>query len=256
MVQQKFKHPPKLPNMVAEEVKRAIVNGTYKSAQQLPSEPELARAFGVSRTTLRQGISILEQEGIITRKHGLGTFIASKGSSLRNNINSNFGVTDLIEASGWHPGTRNLRVQEQVADAHTCELLVLPPASKVIIIDRTRTADDRPVVFTRAILPKSLFVEYGIDPAKALDFVKSNELLYRSLDSIGVVIHHGVAELKPMRITRELATNLEVSMGELLLYIEQVDYTSQGEAVLLSHEYHVANAYSVSVYRKGPGSRS
>ena len=92
MVQQKFKHPPKLPTMVAEEVKRAIVNGTYKSAQQLPSEAELARAFGVSRTTLRQGISILEQEGIITRKHGLGTFIASKGSSLRNNINSNLAL--------------------------------------------------------------------------------------------------------------------------------------------------------------------
>ena len=102
--------------MVAEEVKRAIVNGTYKTAQQLPSEPELARAFGVSRTTLRQGISILEQEGIITRKHGLGTFIASKGSSLRNNINSNFGVTDLIEASGWHPDRHFTRQLEGLPD--------------------------------------------------------------------------------------------------------------------------------------------
>ena len=106
-------------------------------------------------------------------------------------------MTDLIEVSGWRPGTRKLRVQEEVADAHTCERLVLPPASKVIIVDRTRTADGRPVVFTRAILPKSLFIEYGIDPAKALDFVKANKSRYRSLDSLGVVIHHGVAELKP-----------------------------------------------------------
>jgi GntR family transcriptional regulator len=255
VVQQKVKHPPKLPTMVAEELKRAIVDGTYQPAQQLPSEPELARAFGVSRTTLRQGISLLEQEGIITRRHGLGTFIASKGSILRNNINSNFGVTDLIESSGWRPGTRRLQVHEEVADAHTLELLALPPGSKVIIVDRTRTADDRPVVFTIDILPKSLLVEYGIDPTKVVDFVKSNESLYRTLESIGVIIHHGVAELIPMRVTKELATNLEVSLGELLLHIEQVDYTSQGEAVLLSHEYHVANAFSISVYRKGPGNR-
>lgn len=241
--------------MIAEEVKRAIEDGIYKPAQQLPSEAELARKFGVSRTTLRQGITLLEQEGIITRRHGLGTFIASKGSILRNNINSNFGVTDLIEASGWHPGTRNLRGREEIADAHTLELLALPPGSKVIIVDRTRTADDRPVVFTTDILPKSLFVEYGIDPAKAVDFVKSNESLYRTLENIGVIIHHGVAELRPMLVTREFATELEVAEGELLLHIEQVDYTSQGEAVLLSHEYHVANAFSVSVYRKGPGSR-
>ena len=255
MVQRKVKHPPKLPIMVAEEIKRAIINGKYTSAQQLPSEPELARAFGVSRTTLRQGISILEQEGFITRKHGIGTFIASKGAILRNNINANFSVTDLIVASGRQPGTRNLRVQEEVADAYTCELLGLPPASKVIIVDRTRTANELPVVFTRAILPKSLLVEYGFDPTHALDFFKSNESLYRSLDNIGVIIHHGIAELKPMRVTQELATNLEVSMGELILYIEQVDYNAQGEAVLLSFEYHTANAFSISVYRKGPGSR-
>jgi GntR family transcriptional regulator len=250
-----MKHPPKLPIMVAEEVKRSIGDGVYKPDQRLPSEPELARAFGVSRTTLRQGISLLEQEGIITRRHGLGTFIASKGAILRNNINSNFGVTDLIESSGWHPGTRNLRIREEIADAHTLELLALPPGSKVIIVDRTRTADERPVVFTTDILPKSLLAEYGIDPTKALDFVKSNESLYRALESIGVIIHHGVAELKPMLVTRELATELETPMGELLLHIEQVDYTSQGEAVLLSHEYHIANAFSISVYRKGPGSR-
>jgi len=241
--------------MIADEVKRAIENGTYKPAQRLPSEPELARVYGVSRTTLRQGISLLEQEGIISRRHGLGTFIAAKESILRNNINSNFGVTDLIESSGRRSGTRNLRAREEVADTHTLEWLSLPPGSKVIIVDRTRTADDRPVVFTTDILPKSLFVEYGIDPAQAVDFVKSNESLYRTLESIGVIIHHGIAELRPVQVTREFAAELEVPVGELLLHIEQVDYTSQGEAVLLSHEYHVADAFSVSVYRKGPGTR-
>ena len=189
------------------------------------------------------------------RRHGLGTFIASNEAILRNNINSNFGVTDLIESSGWLPGTRNLRVREEMTDAHTVELLALPPGSKVIIIDRTRTADERPVVFTTDILPKGLFVEYGIDPAQAVDFVKSNESLYRALESIGVIIHHGVPELKPMLVSRGLTMELEVPMGELLLHIEQIDYTSQGEAVLLSHEYHIANAFSISVYRKGPGSR-
>lgn len=255
VVQHAIRHPPKLPVVVADGVRQAIADGVYRPGERLPPENELAQAWGVSRTTLRQAIAVLEQEGMVSRKHGIGTFVAPPGALLRNDINSNFGVTHLIEAAGWRPGTRDMQVREEQANGRVLELLSLPPGSRVLIIERTRTADDRPLVCATDILPLNLLEERGVDTTAALNFLRTSESLYRAVASMGVVIHHGLAELRPAVATQELAARLKVPLDALLLHIEQVDYTSHGQPILLSHEYHVADAFSVTVYRQGPGSR-
>ena len=61
-----------------------------------------------------------------------------------------------------------------------------------------------------------------------------------------------VANLRPISADSGLAERLGVPRGELLVYIWQVDYTSNGTPVLLSHEYHLADAFDFSVIRRGP----
>jgi DNA-binding GntR family transcriptional regulator len=64
-----------------------------------------------------------------------------------------------------------------------------------------------------------------------------------------------VATISPSVATPELARRLEVSAGSLLLTLFQVDSTVLGEVVLVSLEHHLADAFEVSVYRRGPGDR-
>ena len=61
---------------IRESVRQRIQNGELNRGEKLPPEEELAASFGVSRMTLRQSLSDLIDEGLLYRKHGIGTFVA------------------------------------------------------------------------------------------------------------------------------------------------------------------------------------
>ena len=53
-----------------------IEDGTFRPGEQLPSEADLAGQLGISRPTLREALQHLERQGLIVRKHGVGTFVS------------------------------------------------------------------------------------------------------------------------------------------------------------------------------------
>lgn len=59
-----------------EALKEQIESGRWRPGDTLPSEPELARGFGVSRVVVRQALAILEDDHQIVRIRGRGTFVA------------------------------------------------------------------------------------------------------------------------------------------------------------------------------------
>jgi GntR family transcriptional regulator len=59
-----------------EVLKERIESGIWQPGDALPSEPELARGFGVSRVVVRQALAILEDDRQIVRQKGRGTFVA------------------------------------------------------------------------------------------------------------------------------------------------------------------------------------
>ncbi len=61
---------------VVDQIESMIVNGILKEGYKLPSERELAEVMGVSRPKLREAIKQLERDGLVTVRHGEGTFIA------------------------------------------------------------------------------------------------------------------------------------------------------------------------------------
>ena len=74
-----------LPAQVASEIATQIFSGRMKSGDQLPTEPELASSFGVSRTVVREAIARLRSEGVVRSKQGAGVFVvdASPQPTLR-----------------------------------------------------------------------------------------------------------------------------------------------------------------------------
>jgi GntR family transcriptional regulator len=217
---------------------------------QLPPEPELAAELGVSRATLREALRSLEEEGLVRRTRGAGTFVAGR-AKMANNLDANFGVSDAIRFSGMTPGTDHATLRVEAASAEEAERLELEPGEDVVVVDRVRTADGRPVVLSRDILALRLVGENDRVP----DALQSGSVYDVLEGELGIVIHHGLATFRPTRADGYVASRLEIERGTLLLHVRQVDFDEAGRPVLSSQEHHLADAFEFSVVRRGPGRR-
>lgn len=235
---------------VRESIVSRIERGAIRPGTQLPPEPALASELGVSRPTLREALRLLEDEGLVTRTRGAGTFVAER-PRVANNLDANFGVTDAIRRAGMRPGYEDGTTRFEPASLAEAERLGIQPGAEVLVVERTRTAAGRPVVYSRDLLPAGLLEGRADLPSR---LVKGSvyEVMERDL---GIVIHHGVASFRPERADRTVAAKLRVPRGTLLLYLRQVDFDEDGRPVLSSHEHHLADAFEFTVVRRGPGRR-
>ena len=62
---------------IADDLRQRIESGELKDGERLPSQPTLARQYGVSLTTFRTALSLLASEGYLRSEHGLGTFVST-----------------------------------------------------------------------------------------------------------------------------------------------------------------------------------
>jgi GntR family transcriptional regulator len=236
---------PSLRHRIADSLRERLEAGEFVAGARLPSEPELARRLGVSRSSLRSAITLLEADGLLRRMHGSGTFVTER-PLLRNDLSQNFGVSDLIAATGLEPGTTDARAAREPAPADVAQAFGVVPGTPLSVLHRVRTASGRRVVQSIDWCPQEL-----LDPAELAALGAGS--VYDALQAQGVTIHHGVASIWPTVAKGDTARRLKVAPGSLLLTLFQVDSTILGEVVLVSLEHHLADAFEVSVYRRGPG---
>jgi GntR family transcriptional regulator len=236
-----------LTQSCADAITAAITAGDYPPGAQLPAEAQMATNLGVSRPTLRDALRQLQDRGLIIRRHGRGTFVAKP--PIRKDLNRNFGITAMIRSGGYRPGTRGLEVRREAAGRELAPSLGLAPGDLVTVVERVRLADDRPVVWSRDVIPRR-FLDVADAEAMSGDDASLYGLLYKLHQ---VTVYRGVAELSPKSATAALATRLQVRRGAPLLYIRQVDYDGGGTPVLCSVEYHVSDWISFTLERVGPG---
>ena len=60
---------------IAEILERKIQDGEWQIGQKIPGELELAKEYHVGRSTVRETLNILQQKGIIDKRHGSGTYV-------------------------------------------------------------------------------------------------------------------------------------------------------------------------------------
>jgi GntR family transcriptional regulator len=233
---------------VREELVTRIASGRIRPGSRLPPEPELAEEMGVSRATLREALRSLEEDGFVTRTSGAGTY-ATHRPRLRNNLDVNFGVTEAIEAAGMRPGTIQSTISTEPATDDQATALDLQSGDAVVLLERVRTADGRPVVFSRDVIAATRL------PATDIATMPLDGSVYEMLERRGAPVAHGIVTVAPEHASKEMAKRLGMKAGELLMFLRQVDYGAEGEPLLLSEEHHRADAFEFSVVRRGPGRR-
>ena len=239
----------KLATRVREEVRDRIRDGRFSDGVQLPPEIELATSLGVSRTTVREALLQLEQEGLLIRRHGYGTFVRSS-ARLRGSLNANLSATEVIRSHGMEPGTSHARIERRLPPPAVAEQLRLEADAQVIQLERVRTADGRPVIFTIDMMPARLFEHAAVDPESLLDPGLSLYRLYA--ERLGRSITDGQATIRLIHADELVAERLAIQPASPILRLEQVDATAEGEPVLFSAESYVPDTFEFSVHRRGP----
>ena len=258
-IESRFSHKPSLPQMTSERIRALIYDGKLPPESQLPSEPELAKMMSVSRGTIRTALDILQHEGFLWRRQGVGTFVTTI-PQMMNRLDMNLGVTDLIKSFGLLPGCREIELKIEPASKTIAKKLCISSKDPVICIHRIRTASNTLVAATKDIFPQKIILpgsssveleEFDLENLK--NWIDKEQSIYRVLENhFQIIIEYGIAELSPIAADAELIEqfNLDVKVGTVMLYLEQIDYNKDQHPIMLSYEYHMANTSRFSVYRR------
>ena len=227
-------------------IQDAIRQGKFPPGSQLPPEMELLQMMGISRTTLREALRILEEQRFIRKRRGLGTFVMER--AIVKDMSQNFGITEMISQAGYQPGTRDANIYLEPATKDVVEKLDLAEDAMTVVIERVRTANNIPLVWTRDILPQN-YLGGWIPTTKDLHGVSLYECLGRYTN---IRIINGTASFTPVQAPRQIAEKLSIPRNTLLLLIEQVDHDQNERPVLYSAEYHLTDKFNFIIHRKGP----
>lgn len=136
------------PIPLHHQVRRALLRYIHREllgpGDQLPPEPDLCQAFGVSRHTLRQAVDRLVQEGILIRQRPRGTFVDF--GAVAGNLRVHRSVWEDLRRLELNPEARLVSEEVIEADGEICTSLEIPPGSKVIRLERVFLAAGDPIV--------------------------------------------------------------------------------------------------------------
>ena len=230
-----------LADRLRDELLEEITSSALQPGMKLPSEGQLAKRFNVSRATVRDAVRALVEAGYVTRRHGSGSYVTER-RRMPHALDSTLSYLAMIESAGARAGMRVLDAAFEQCCADDGPLQ-LSPGDTVLAVERVRTADDRPVIYSHDRIPARLL-------PTDLDLRELDPSLFGLLSSSGHAADHATATLRAVAGTRQTAAVLGIRRGKPLLYIEEIDYGRDGTPVMLSREWHVSEAFDVRINRK------
>lgn len=217
---------------MADILRSSISQGEYPPGARLPAESALAKAYGVSAMTARQAVSVLEEEGLVRRVQGSGTYVRKVGVAA-----SNFGLEALggILADRDNLQVRIVKAAVKKTPGVEKEVLGLKPNEPVIVVER---------VISHRNEPFTLHISYtSFDPTSPtvesmLDTVVLTGLIFQEGYS---KFKRGALRLMPALLDAREAGLLKLPEGAPVFKLEHLFYDFDNRPTafgwfLVSHE--------------------
>ncbi|MBT9382353.1 phosphonate metabolism transcriptional regulator PhnF [Pseudooceanicola sp. CBS1P-1] len=149
--------PRKTPlwQSIAKALTADIAEGRYRPGDRLPTEAELSARFGVNRHTVRRGLAVLSEQGMIHARRGAGVFVALSPTDYPLGRRVRFHQN--IRAAGRLPARQLLLTDTRKADAAEARHLGLPPGAPVLATEGISLADGQPIALFRSVFPGDRF---------------------------------------------------------------------------------------------------
>lgn len=209
---------------------RALVARSARSHEPLPGEPTLAEQLGASRPALREALTRLEVEGLISRRRGSGTTINTWAQAITARFDQQVEFADVIAASGRTPELVTLHAAVGPLDATSARQLAVEPGVPALRTVKRWSADGRTAMVAIDDLPLRGAAADAIDPGRSL------------FDNTQVV----AGERVEWEIARPSAVVPDDDLGQLvgepteaLIVLDLIGVARSGRLLYRAVEYHV-----------------
>jgi len=230
--------------MDRNQKRERLRQGLHKLLQQnpagarLPSERELSERFDVARETLRRCLDELEEEGLLQRRQGAGTFISAQPVVKQARLLS---FSEEMRERGLVPSSRVLSNTMLRAGAKLAQQLMVVPGSAVAELRRLRLANQQPMALETTCLALSRLP--GFDPASLV-----TGSLYELLEKkCGLQMRSAQQQVQATVLSEDEAELLGVPPFSPALMIERTSTSAQGEVIEYAKSLYRADRYRFEI---------
>lgn len=223
-----------------------IEDGTFQPGEQLPSEADLAAQLGISRPTLREALHNLEQEGLIVRRHGVGTFVSRRTLILESGLE----VLESLESQAHWLGLNTEVVQLTVSECpatdeeRTMLKLTEDEAVDVLDVDRVIAIEGEPFAYLKDVVPLTYLRQEDLGEQF------SGSVLDIFLQQDVVLPVASQTQISAEGADAQLAKRLDVPKGTALLKLVGQLYSYDEKVLDYSLSYFIPGHFKFHVTRR------
>ncbi len=217
-----------LHRQVRDLMMARIEAGEWSPGTYLPPETRLAEEYGVAVGTLRKALLDLAAEGVVVRRQGKGTVVASHDSDA---VLFRFFNLRRADGSTLHPESRVLSRLQRPASTAEAEALRLSPGGDLLCITRVREGDGVPILYEHILLDAARFGALGHRPE-----VLPNTLYQLYQTDYATTVHRAREEITAAQASGACACELGLETGAPILFVRRLalDYSEQPIELRLS----------------------
>ncbi|MDO4338977.1 MAG: GntR family transcriptional regulator [Eubacteriales bacterium] len=227
-----------LYQQLESKLQQEIESGQRPVGSRIPTENELSQQYNVSRVTVRKALAGLSEQGYLERKSGKGTFVAEK--KFQRGISGVTSFSDLCKMTGFTPGAKTIKIALEDPTEKEAELMHLAPEEKIILLERIRYADGKPVLLETNRFPEffSFLFSENLNDASLFELLrtKHNILLSHSTKTIDITF----ASSKEAKI-------LGIAKGYPLLRINSVIQNTDDTITNLCQQLCIGDKFKIMV---------
>jgi len=225
---------------IAEGISALLTNGALPAGYVLPPERALCEQFGISRMTLRQAMSLLDREGLIEARRGMGTVVTH--SRLRKQQQELRSFSEEIRERGGRPHSRLLSLERDVPTPIVRDFFELRDQQRVYAISRLRLNDGEPLALELVHIPERLCP--GLE---RFDVAKNS--LYQILEeSYGLRLENCTEEISAEIPSAQHRKLLALPRNTAVLVVNRKTFTDDGRAVEFTRSTFRGDCYSAIVH--------
>ncbi|WP_353987118.1 GntR family transcriptional regulator [Ruicaihuangia caeni] len=227
-----------------QQISALIAQLGLKPGDRLNTESELSELFGVSRSTVREALRLLEQQGVVNAVQGQGRFISASGSlRVERPMTKYESITEVLTGRGYAVTSAVLSIEEGTATPEEAEALELESDAPVIRLLRIRYGDDKPLVVSANTMPRETLP----GPIDHRDWSGS---LTAALAAHGNRVTSALATISAVELPEEWQSRYSLGGLGPWLRVFEVGLTATGRRVLYALDYHLGSEISFSVLRR------